>query len=466
MRDPRPARDAPRLELSSVGHAMALMLMIAVFAWGFALATGALLLLVVCSICLIWLYPGRREALFSPAFVMAVTLLAIGTLGYCSYEALRSRGYYLGVVGQLTPSEVTNTFALYLLAALSLLLGARATCRFGGSLRASMPPRAPRLGLSSPQGRIATSPAAASVIALSVLSFNIAIRDPDSLLDRPGYIIATEFGGVLTYLQLPAALLLGASFVNARPMWRLAIFGQLALLELFSLALSSRMISIVLVMFFVGLVVGGVRRAALFLCAGAFLAVSLIPVPLHLRGEVRQGLLPNLGELQNISLLDADAYLLSASNVLSSFGVVGATAFRAESIGVGQFLTALSPLPGFLSGGVDGSSLRISASVPFAGVGEVANHGVWAVPIFFGLLGAVLGIVQVAVQRARLYGYSQLLVLAPTALSLLAAILFAQYNLRTGMRMIYAIVAVAALIHGSGKSARSHAVAAHTWYSP
>lgn len=419
-------------------HVREEMLRLAAFGSGLAvalaLALPGRLAVLVClnAYAIAATYARGGRSLLTPSLLFSLTLTLFGFSGFAATEYLARTHHmpsYLAAFGGLERNGALGAFQL---ASLASLVGAAITRGRGvrqvsvGDLRSVVE------ALRRSTGALA--------FGVVTLAFNVSLRPFDQLLARDDYLIPTPFGGVLTYLMIPAAALLGLALRSSRWPGRLASLGLFFGLELFSFALSSRMMSLVALMYFVGLALGSRRARPFLLLAGVGTALILVPIPLHMRGLAVQGLLPNIEALPSVTFFAYDIYLTTLANFLSGFNVVALTIYSAGHIDWSAFWFSVGPLPGSLLASPAGASLRLSSSVPYAGLGEVANHGAWFTAVFFLFAGGIFGLAESATARLLKAGRYVYISVAPTGVAFLAAILFAQYNLRTACRMLYVTV--------------------------
>lgn len=396
-----------------------------------------LMMLNAMAIAVTYIRLGR--SILTPSLVFSVVLTVFGIVGFAVTDSLVRRGQILSYLGHFGGPERIGTLSIFLIASISSLAGAWLT-RGRGNIRKLELADLATLGTALRNSTVALW------IGSVTLIFNVALRPLDLLLERSSYLIPTDFGGVLTYLQIPAAVALGLALRSSTWPARSASLVLILLLEAFSFALSSRMMSVIALMYFVGIALSLRRSRGALLVVGAVIALILIPVPLHMRGLPKQGLIPNIQALTDVNFFSYDVYVATFANFLSAFNVVALTTYRSASIPWSSFWTSVGPLPGALLGPPSGISLRLSSAVPYAGIGEVANHGLWLVPIFFSIVGCVLGLIEGATSRLLFAGRYVYLATAPTGVAFLAAILFSQYNLRTAARMVYLNLALSFVI--------------------
>lgn len=401
------------------------------------LSTATSLLMVLNLILLQLVGRSARSLLLCPSWIFsgALTLFAIG--GYMAADWVVNQDLVTAALLIRDPQE--KVFALN-----SFLIGSSATCC--GSLMVSRGASASgkmKLSFREPLLRVGKH---ANLIACASLLVNVAVRPLHDIVSRDTYLISTPIGGVLTYLQIPASLLLGVSASSGKLRSRIASLVFLLGFLIFSFSLSSRMLSLVSLMFFVGLAIGSKRLRFFWGAGGATLALFTVPIPLYMRGRPTQGLIPNWHNLPNVDIGSADALRVSFANIISSFNVTAISANGGRgSIPWSSFVVAVNPLPGFLSSGSN-FNLRISGSIPFSGVGEIANHGLQICAIFFLLIGIVLQLASAQAMKLAVADGSALWLVGVAGIAFLASILFAEYNLRTCMRMIYLLILIVSVL--------------------
>lgn len=374
-----------------------------------------------------------RRALLSPSIAFSAIISITGLAGFYLYDFLAQGGFYDIVVAVDERSIRTQALTWFMLASAAVLFGAAVS---RGSTVLSFPRGRARSNLrSSSDARLAIGFALVSALV------NLAARNVEDLIQRSSYHIDTPVGGFVTYFQLPAAFLLGQTFARARWSVRMVSILLVVFFVAFSFALSSRLLSVTVLMFFTGVGLGASRQRAFPIAVGGVLALSLIPLPLYLRGLAEQGLGPNFSALNNYSFLSEATVGTILSNLLSSFNIVALTGTVPE-IPWSSFFQSFFPLPGILGLASPGSALRINFAVPYAGVGEIANHGIPFLLTTFGILGLLTGWVERATgDYRRKFGVTSASFI-PLGVAMLTSFFFVQYNLATAMRFEYVFLVV------------------------
>ncbi len=224
----------------------------------------------------------------------------------------------------------------------------------------------------------------------------------------------------------------------------------LAAYEVVFFSLATRQFAVAPVVFCFGALLAQPRSKWLqFLAAlGLLAAPLLIQVPLTLRGLPNQGLSPFLGymtastrgfALQVISPEHLRTFLL---NTFYGFPLT-AYVSSAPHLPLSYFLTSVNPLPGSLTSWYDISPLlRVSVYVPYNSLGELLNYGLLiASPMFF-LLGVILAAIDTSIRREVAQG-NYLLPALYIGLSVFFILDSTQYNLRSSIRVIYYMLAIA-----------------------
>lgn len=397
--------------------------------------SGATLLSLNLTALAITFYRSGRTP-FTPTIVLSSIITLFGVLGYFVYPLIQDYGRTPGhdpsflVVGD--ESVRMTAFLWFMIASVFIMVGSWTTS-----------------GVSRSDRTVNVLPAALHQIeksnvpvwfALASIAFNLLIRDPTEIISRDSYQIQTEVGGVATYLQLPAAFMLGMIYLRRGIHTKTLVLALSLLMVALSFALSSRMLSLTVLMLFTGLAVSARRYRWIPISVGALAALALIPIPIYMRGLGEQGLIPNFEALPSVALFTEESYWSTAGNLLSAFNVVAITGSSAE-IPWDALVLSILPLPGVLLGNqTAGADLRINFAIPYAGLGEVASQGIVFLVVFFVLLGLVVGWVERKTDLLRDLTGPTAETLVPLAVAALTAFLFVQYNLRTAMRFEYVLL--------------------------
>jgi hypothetical protein len=281
------------------------------------------------------------------------------------------------------------------------------------------------------------------VLLLSVLPLTLTIVDYGlgDLLQRETYLrpssASAGFANIGPSLSIPALLGLGYVFAAGRAGHRIVAVPLIAVYSMQFFALGSRRMTLIPLL----LAAGGVaatlsRRAKLALAATAVLAVLLTPLPLYLRALPSHGLIPYLRALPAYAHQPFDLASIALS-FLITFALVGTVAYHVAPIPAADFLTALNPLPGALTGWYEiEPAHRLNTFTPFAAVGELGNAGVVTLVAYLVAVGAVLGYLDRRV-RLLLAAGQQMAALALVGFAGLFMLFSIEYFLRTATRFIY-----------------------------
>jgi hypothetical protein len=282
-------------------------------------------------------------------------------------------------------------------------------------------------------------------LALNVYGSGLqTILRTDTYLSHSGPVIAVIIGTALGPLGVLVAanVLLGG---RASGPARVSAVALLAAAVLLSFGQATRMLSLCPLLVFAGGLVAGRwsrRRAVTWGIVATAAAVTLLGVPLYLRGQPELGLLPALETLFS----RPGSFFGEATNPLSNL-LLGVplslyVGLQAPEIPREALWVSVNPLPGGFTNWEElAPQLRFNAYEPFTGLGELANHGL--VPLVVYML--VLGFVFEALENIALRPSPRVAgLLAGTIFGIAGIVLIrtTQYNLRTDTRLVYYAVAL------------------------
>ena len=374
-----------------------------------------------------------KSIIQSPAFILASYLYIVCALGVILGSSLDALGGTAGAQTTLSPELAFLTARLFLLFAISTLIGAIAVARLKPFEGLSIPDFAQRIDSS----RLANLTA---IIGLCIVLLNIYAEGIGNLLDR-----GSRFGqdkspinAVIGVLTLISVVGLGAGFVRAKLIQRLVIGVVLALDFFLYFSLGSRTFGLLPVLLLFGSVLGGSKGKLLrnSLVTAVF-TIVLAPVALFSRAQSSHGFFPYLNALKGLKY-DAATLLSTTNNFVNGFEIVGTTAFNQPTIPWEAFLVSVNPSLGSNAGWYELSdSLRLNAYTPYGALGEIGNRGL----LFSVLAGLAVGIYFGFIERNGHIVMSdfraQILHTGAIGLSILAIVQCTQYNLRSDVRLLY-----------------------------
>jgi hypothetical protein len=318
----------------------------------------------------------------------------------------------------------------------------------GAGIYSMLRPRSIFRSESGPTGvvsshRVRTVAGVLAVIPLALQVVGYGTR----LLYRPEYLLASDTGNPVIIasqtLALPAAAVLGwltqVSLSRAGKLVSLVVLTLYAVI-LFSLATRAFALLPLMVAFGVLAAGPGSRKRQAVLFGAAITSVGLLQLPLVLRASTSHGLVPYLHELAGgLTFLDLSGLM---SNVLVAFQLTGHVAFVVPPLSTEALLISLDPRPSSLVGWYAlQPDLRVNVYTPYNGLGELANQG-WGVTVaFFVVVGIYLGHLDSQVKRLMSQGHG-LTGLLLFALACLFVLMTLQYNLRSGVRILYYVIAL------------------------
>lgn len=304
---------------------------------------------------------------------------------------------------------------------------------------------------------------------LSTAELARAIRAPDSALIATGYagiaLAILAWQGALirgAYLQangpfwaaalatsaIPVAVL-ALSMVAAKPgPWRLIAIVGIAIICLITFARASRNLALVPILFVLGRAVSSGQEFRLKSATLPMLVtIAFLQLPVVGRSNPDGvGLVPLLQQLLTRPGEVFEGFTPSAllGNVLLSAPLTSEVSIRPIDSGV--FWMSLNPLPGDLVGWNEvRPTLRLNRYTPYNGLGELASFG-WVTLTFASIaIGFLLALATrlALAMRGHYQALASLLVLATVAYFSLSIL---QYNLRSGIRLVWYLAAGLAAI--------------------
>lgn len=386
-------------------------------------------------------------AIMSPVFINALGLMVMGVLGFLFYGVASEARQGASAEIELTQTESLDTLWLMTLSACSLIVGAAAVLY--------IMPRTPRAQTVSVSARNLNGLLLIGSAALCMITLASSGK---SLWQRSEYITEAVSNsgilGLISQLTIGAVIVLGYLSATGRPAMRIASIIVLMGYVLIFFGAGSRKLALVPILFVVGMIAAKRGRRVVPIILAALLALYLLQLPLYLRGLPSHGVLPYLNMLPGFFDFDA-GWAAVMKNLLFSFGIIGSTAFQQDQISADIFWMSVNPAPGSWVGWYDqAASLRVNPYTPYAGVGELGNHGYAYTIAYYLCAGAVLGMMDRAINRLMAQN-SGLLGLALLGLSGLFLLYSFQYNLRASSRMlVYSMIAAVILTWIGQRAAR------------
>lgn len=405
------------------------------------------------QVTLMYLAAGRR---FVHASGVVVVLNLVGCLGYLYYGGIASEAAVSAILPEDRETYLRSIQAFAIFSAMCCAGSVAAGWATAPSLRRRGVDRSNIFeNTLAAVGRLRARPLLFATVVLVPLVMLVVGYSPAGLVRRSFYL---EFGGpvvlvVLGTVVAPVAFVLGAVllFSGAGPAGR--VFGAATTTGYFVVmfGMGTRGLALYpLLLLFAWLVGGGWRHrgAALAASAGALLATLwLLSLVLTLRYGNGAGWAPylefvdaspsSLGEI-NIAAL--------AGNVLFSVPLTG-TVIVAKDLPASLLYTALTPLPSSMTDWATSHTIvSLNPSTPYNGLGELMAHGVVPFVVVAFAVGAAL-------TAAQLWNADLPLVVRVvswlTGLGLAGALSLdlLQYNLRSGMRVVWYLLALSVVFH-------------------
>lgn len=401
----------------------------------------ATLLIVVTAVMTGLIYAARKRLaplVFSPVAFVTIGLFVMGVLGAALYAGVSRAEAGGGARVELSEADTAATFVLMTVAAASVLAG--------GLITANALPRiasttTSKFKVELPQAAYAWL-LLGSLVPLGILA---AARGTD-VFARQYYIAEAVQDGGLAGLagQMAIAATIAVGYLIMATKGGTRLFAVLILLGYIGIffGAGSRRMAMIPILVMVGVFLARrTKMTGLLLAASAALSLYLIRLPLYLRALPEHGIIPYIQHFPGFFDYGV-GWDSIGRNVLISFGIIGATAYQQPSISNEIFWASINPATGAAAGWYEyADRMRINIYTPYAGVGELGNHGMAYVVIYFFVAGIILALGDRAVMRFMERGHG-VLSLALVGLAGLFYLYSIQYNLRSSTRMLfYGIVA-------------------------
>lgn len=378
----------------------------------------------------------RRSGQTLPLPALAILIInAVGLLGYFIYPSIENVAAVSAKFGN-SAELYTRSAQVFTVASLAIFAGGMVLRR--GQRRSQSTNLAKSIS-ALPSTVLVT--AALVPVALLVLAYGPAgLLQRASYLDTVGGDTLHTLGTVLgpAGVALISFLVLDPARRTARPL----LVVVYAVYVLLFFAMGSRVLSLLPALLLLSYFLhrsDSSRRPSWVVIVLAIVATGLLlQLPLNLRSGGQAGLVPFLGEIAAdpglVLQFDPGA---AFGNVLFAFPLAGYVASGAITFPTGHLSTSFNPLPGSLTDWPDiYSGLRVNIYTPYNGLGELAGHGLTALAIGMFAMSFAIAALQRASGRAT--GVAQaFLQLAGLGLTVIWTLDLLQYNLRSGVRIVY-----------------------------
>jgi hypothetical protein len=376
---------------------------------------------------LLYVHRSRRLEFYSPILFFPVSFVAIYVSGWGLYSPTAggaSASFYID------PAAGMQFLVELLLCPISFLIGVIVSLRVCRVKYWSY--AAAQQGSSGYVGLLCISFA---ILALSIYVSGNGVSD---LFERANYF--SESNKTLkiagTALVIVSTPILGAVFGgNKRKRVRLLAGAVFVLYVLAFVGYSTRILTLALILFSLGwAIVAGSRLSKLILAAMIVLSPYLVSLPLLLRSNQRQGLVPFFEAIGGGGVLFGDLQVWDYLNNLFfvSFPIAEATA-RVTTISMDYLLISINPLPGGIAGWYDLPSHGLNLATPYSMPGELLNFGLFlALPFYF-----FIGVIFARFEKMLRKKCSFYLYFAFMCVLYLFSIASTQYTLRSSLRYIY-----------------------------
>ncbi len=380
----------------------------------------------------------------SPVWLVIGGHLAMGLAGRCMLRYARAWADQEFLFVTFSRSALDRTLLWFLFATVSFSSGALL------SIWASQRPDLPVEFTSDVERRGGGGGlllAACVTLALFVIG-----AGPENVLNRGaayqtgGGTVAKILGAVFTPLAVGLCGYMALSFER-----KLVRFGGMLVAVgyfLLTFSLATRFMALVPLFFALGAFCARPGRANVRLMFYASLAAVpvLLPIPLVLRNQVQQGLIPFASELKTGTVLLAHGSMTRTvlGNLLLSFPLTTFVGYG-RPLGTSVLLTSVSPMPGRLTDWYKlEPTLFASFSTPYNATGMLMNYGLLVSGGFYMTVGFYLSHADWRIRRSFSGGqaFKALLLFGLSSMFLLTALM---YPLRAACRPIYYAIAFEAV---------------------
>lgn len=418
----------------------AVILIPTALALGFSEAATVCLAISAVLMTLAW--TRMRPALICGYFVFGLFLTVTAIGGFLLSDTISQNSGTAIAQLQLSSSEKQATVVLLAMASSAVLAGglfASAVLKSRGLKAYGIRENASNL--------FSKLSATVLLVAGGNLLFAAGLNGLEPYIDRDDYHLAASGGleGLPDLIAIASVVILGALLVATKST------GQrlLAVVLIFAswtyfFSLATRAFALTPLLVALGMAcVARSKWIPWFTAAMAILSISLLELPLYLRGLARHGIVPYAQALTDFPNAQWNP-ITTAGNVLGGFHIVGATAFSSPPIPMEVFWISVAPQTGTSAGWYDVSdTLRLGPALPYGSVGEIGNHGFVFTVFFYFIIGCMLGVLHwltsIILER---YKYP-LAAVVIVGLQFNMVILATQYNLRSEMRTLYYAIALA-----------------------
>ena len=382
------------------------------------------------------IFDYRNQHSISPVSAVSWLFLFTGIIGY---QVSGSKNSTIGTsFGYILPFEYReSTFAIFCLAALSLLLGA-----------AVISYEATEVGLNALRVSNFNSNFIYWVALFPLAGLLIGFNPRDFLLRQnhllePNIPLLARLSLALSLIAVPAVAMAGrenGKKIKAMPLLLVISYGFCFF------AMSSRALVVVPVSLSILFWPRSKRLKVLVLTLVLPLAsYTALVIPLFLRSLNSNGLLPYLSGLSDFRFsLNVAKYAFQ--NFTVAFDLNGLTAYEFIEFPKADFFIQISPLLGKASGWYEISTAhRFNFATPTAALGELINYGVaYSIALLF-VIGLLIGFMSKRISSWK-DSYRSFGTVILYSGSLYFGTLCLQYNLRSAVRIIYYLIAVTMLM--------------------
>lgn len=383
----------------------------------------------------------RPYQVYSILYIFIIYYVFVSIVGYylyssIAYSELRISFYNIGI----NEEELFITLQLILLLVLAFQVGALLHSFLTPSLETSF-----NSNFVKPRRLSYKKIVLFSLFPGFLIVFGIGISN---VFERTVYIVYENQELVIIGKALALFGVLALGYVAGK---KKHVFISLVILLsylLLYIALSSRRVGLVLVVFFLGMLLADNKRISykLYFFFSILTVPALAQLVLVLRRLDIQGVtsfFSYITEFGITEIVDPSKLLIIPYNISFLTPLSAYVYYKVPTLDIQYFYTSINPMPGFFTDWYQISDvLKVNKFMPFNTIGELLNHGIFIAISWNFMLG---------IYFSRLDKKVRLLINNATLLNVLLAIFIisivivfivttTQYNLRSSMRLIYYLV--------------------------
>jgi hypothetical protein len=399
-----------------------------------------------------WSLKVRTAEQLPPVAVLLALLNAAGVLGYQYYRTIQSEAQ-VSFHPPDSPAVYNTAVEIFLVASLSL---------WGGGMLVGGRPRE-RIRTGRPAAAVLGTMNARAVWLIAVVPLALAVigYGPRDLVERSGYLAHSGpnicLSAASLFLPAGAAVVSFALFGPSRTtIERLGLSVLLGVYSFTLFCMGTRQIAVLPSLLLVSWRANPTRhdlprRLSLRILLPTVVAtILLIALPLNIRGSASSaGAAPFLAYVAEHPAMAATPRIAAiAGNILVAVPLSSTVQETASgALPLHYFLTSINPLPGaFTDWASVYPELGLNRATPFSALGELAAYG-WPILVSYLLaVGFLLSFAQ-RINSSLPPAARTMVSVATGAMTVLLGLDLLQYNLRSGTRLVWYVIALTLLAH-------------------